>query len=224
MNFGAKVENILSNAEKYHRSYYEAETFRGPSLYFHLRALATRHSPNDVAHLEFIYATLASWGMHRMGKGGSKMQPFEVFRQSMELLLDKIIAAQQFDHREMDETKWAFIRDIFYGIRIMASNTSLVGNSKVMHHVLPNMVPPVDREYTLRYLYGNTTIKNNLELEWLTLKEIISDFFIPVASNAGFQVKATKWMSTEARYPWDTSVLKVVDNLLIGSMKGLPEL
>lgn len=39
-----KVKDILANAEKYHQAYYKAETFVGPSLYFHQRALETREN------------------------------------------------------------------------------------------------------------------------------------------------------------------------------------
>ena len=76
MSYQNKVGDLLDNAEKYHQAYYrafrDAETFGGPSLHFHRRALATRHSPGDSAHLEYVYATLAFLRMHRMGKGGSK--------------------------------------------------------------------------------------------------------------------------------------------------------
>ena len=74
-----KARDLIVNADRYHDAYYRAATFRGPSLYFHQRALATRESPSSLPHLEYVYATLASWGMHRMGKGGSKMQPFTLF-------------------------------------------------------------------------------------------------------------------------------------------------
>ena len=85
--------------------------------------------------------------------------------------------------------------------------------------MLPNVIPPIDREYTLWYLRGNTTIKNDLEHEWLLMKEIISQFFIPIASDTTFYAKAEQWMKRKDDYPWDTSVLKVVDNLVIGSKK-----
>lgn len=101
----------------------------------------------------------------------------------------------------------------------MASGTSLVGNSKVMHHMVPNIVPPIDREYTLRYLRGNTNIKNDLYYEWQLMREIISEFFIPVASDKEFESKAKDWMARQNDYPWDTSILKIVDNLVIGSKK-----
>ena len=214
-----KVRDILANAEKYHQSYYKAETFDGPSLYFHQRAIETRQLPASLTHLEYVYATLASWGMHRMGKRGSKMGSFDNFRRSIEPLRDKISVAQQFDFREMNSQKWSLLEEIFKGIKVMASRTSLVGNSKVMHHMLPNIVPPIDREYTLWYLRGNKNIRNDLDDEWQLMKGIISDFFIPVASDKDFESKADKWMARVEEYPWDTSVLKVIDNLVIGSKK-----
>jgi hypothetical protein len=85
--------------------------------------------------------------------------------------------------------------------------------------MLPNVIPPIDREYTLSLLRGNTTIRNDLEAEWLLMKEIISEFFIPVASDAAFHSKAVQWMERSVDFPWDTSVLKVVDNLVIGAKK-----
>ena len=101
----------------------------------------------------------------------------------------------------------------------MASRTSLVGNSKVMHQMLPNIVPPIDRSYTLRYLRGHTNVKNDLNYEWQLMKDIISNFFIPVASDKKLDAKAGEWMAAKDKYPWDTSLFKIVDNLLIGSMK-----
>jgi hypothetical protein len=217
--YNEKIREILSSAEQFHDSYYKAETFRGPSLYFHKRALATRYDPTSLTHLEYVYATLASWGMHRMGRGGSKMRSFEILSQSVQSLKGGIAEAQTFDFREMSESKWALLKEIFCGVKVMASGTTLVGNSKVMHHMLPNIIAPIDREYTLWFLRGNTTIRNDLETEWLLMKEIISQFFIPVACDTKFYSKAEQWMKRNEDYPWDTSILKVVDNLVIGSKK-----
>ena len=45
--------------------------FVGPSLYFHQKALECYEKEflSD-RHLEYVYATLVAWGMHRMGPGG----------------------------------------------------------------------------------------------------------------------------------------------------------
>jgi hypothetical protein len=217
--YEAKVTDILLNAEKYHISFYQAETFKGPSLYFHQRALATRNDPTSISHLEYVYATLSSWGMHRMGGGGSKMLPFEEFSGSIHQLKAQIIEAKSYDFREITETEWAILKDIFWGIKVMSSNTRLVGNSKVMHHLLPNIIPPIDREYTLDFIFGNKNIKNDIENEWMLMKAIISQFFIPIVSNPDFSVISDYWMKKISIYPWDTSTFKIVDNLVIGQKK-----
>jgi len=218
-HYQEKIDNILTNAEKYHLAYYAAETFRGPSLYFHQRALESQHSPDFTQHLEYIYATLASWGMHRMGKGGSKMQSFETFKNTVVPLQSKVQEAQEFDCRAMTEINWLVLEHIFRSIKVMASGTTLVGNSKVMAHLLPDIVPPIDREYTLFYLKGNKNIKNDPTYEWALMREIIEDFFIPVARDSRLTSLAEDWMSDRETYPWDTSILKIIDNLVIGSRK-----
>lgn len=114
---------MLANAGTYHRRYYEAKTFGGPSLYFHQRALATARSSDFVVHLEYVYAALASWGMHRMGPGGSKMQPFDAFRRSAESLKDKIVLCQTFDPQRMTSSEWSVLCDVFRGIKVMATGT-----------------------------------------------------------------------------------------------------
>jgi len=221
IKYEGKIIDILENAEKYHSDYYKAETFHGPSLYFHQRALETRQNPSSMTHLEYVYATLSSWGMHRMGPGGSKMQRFKTFHSSIQSLQIRIAEAQNFNLRKMSDHNWATIEEIFKGIKVMASGTSLVGNSKVMHHMLPNIVPPIDREYTLQYLRGNKNIKNDLSYEWQLMKEIIANFFMPIVLDAEFVLKGSGWMMKNEVYPWDTSILKIVDNLLIGSVKTL---
>ena len=214
-----KIKDIITNAEKYHSAYYAAKTFRGPSLYFHQRALESRNSPDFEKHLEYIYATLASWGMHRMGKGGSKMQSFGVFSNSVEPLQDKIRKAAAFDYKSMTESNWLVLEHIFRSIKVMATRTILIGNSKVMAHLIPNIVPPIDREYTLLYLRGNKNIRNDAAHEWALMREIVEDFFIPVAKDPHLISLAHDWMSDQENYPWDTSILKVIDNLVIGTRK-----
>ncbi|MDL1971328.1 MAG: hypothetical protein LWW94_10290 [Candidatus Desulfofervidaceae bacterium] len=216
-DYKEKKLDILNNAEKYHDKFYKVEKFRGPSLYFHRRTLEMINSSNFDLYLEFIYATLASWGMHRMGQGGSKMQNFDVFKNSIMKIREQIEQAREIDYQSINDADWKLLKTIFCNIKVMASGTSLVGNSKVMAHLLPNIIPPIDREYTLRYLKGNTNIKNEINVEWDLMREIIENFFIPVARNSNFTQKANNWIDNQSEYPWDTSIFKVIDNLIIGA-------
>lgn len=216
-DFSGKVEDILRHAVEYHDAFYAADTFKGPSLYFHRRALEAAFGESFTKYLEYIYAVLTSWGMHRMGSGGSKMQDFETFRLSVEPLHMSIRTAKDFKPEEMTEMEWGCLKEIFISINVMASGTTIVGNSKVMHHLLPNIVPPIDREYTLWFLKGNGTIRNDLEAEWAMMREIISGFFIPILQANSFKILADDWMTQQERFPWDTSRMKIIDSLIIGA-------
>lgn len=221
--YRAKAHSILKRADKYHTAFYDAfkrgGAFGGPSVHFHQRALKTRDLPGDQGHLEYVYATLASWGMHRMGKGGPKMHDFDVFRESAEPLAALIREGQSFTPQAMGPQQWENLETIFRRIKVMKSGITLVGNSKAMHHMMPNIVPPIDREYTLRYLQGNKNIARDLDREWQLMREVLSEFFFPIASDAKFEAKAGAWTANPTKYPWDTSLMKVVDNLVIGSQK-----
>jgi hypothetical protein len=85
-----------------------------------------------------------------------------------------------------------------------------------MHYMLPNVVPPIDREYTLRLpLRQHHDRKRRRKRVENDERAMISGFFIPVATNAVFA--AERWIA--AGRPWDTSVMKAIDNLLIGARK-----
>ena len=217
--YSQKVSEIINSAERLHRAYYEVKTFGGPSLHFHRQSLKNWDATEFPRRLEYIYATLAAWGMHRMGKGGSKMLPFDDFQRSMVSLKDRISEAAKIKPSEMTENDWSNIEAVFRGIRVMASGTSILGNSKVMAHLLPNLFPPIDREYTLRYLRGTTSIAKDIDKEWQLMKDIIAGFFIPVSLDKGFQAAAKVWMADQDDYPWDTSIFKIIDNLVIGVRK-----
>ena len=214
-----KVRKISQHANAYHQRYYASETFGGPSLHFHRRALGMQGKVTGAERLELIYAVLASWGMHRMGPGGSKMQAFATFKKSVASVKECIEALRPVVPNKLSTSDWLMLEKMFRGIKVMRSGTTIVGNSKVMAHLLPNLVAPVDRQYTLKYLFVGIGIQNNLEREWQLMRKIHEHFYYPVANDTWFQHKAQAWVTNNSRFPSDTSVLKVIDNLVIGSMR-----
>jgi len=157
--------------------------------------------------------------MHRMGANGSKMQPFDHFRDSVGAVAPLIRELATVQPEDLGAEGWSALERIFKTVSVMASGTTIVGNSKVLAHLLPNLVAPVDREYTLNYLFGGKMFQNGLNREWRLLRKILEEFFYPVATDTSFQEKATRWFAASERHRWDTSPLKVVDNLVIGAMK-----
>ena len=84
--FKIHQERLLQSLDEAHAAYYRAETFSGPSLHFHIRALEAR-SLDVRGFAESAYALLTAWGMHRMGRGGPKMLEFEPFEASLKSTL-----------------------------------------------------------------------------------------------------------------------------------------
>jgi hypothetical protein len=216
--FEEQRENILGNVEQAHARFYISETFGGPSLHFHLKALEAALNDDPENFCQFSYAMLASWGMHRMGSGGSKMCDFEPFRASIFQIWPQAKELQRISFTDVDVRRWEMLRNIFYSIRCMATGTSLVGNSKVLAHLLPNLVPPIDRQYTLNFLYGNGRIVNGLDHEWSKFHEILDRFFYPLATEERIERSFDSWFGKE-EFKWDTSLIKVLDNLIIGVVK-----
>ena len=149
------------------------------------------------------------------------MREFEDFRSSLRDVWPTALPLQRRTPCNICRGDWEALKAVFCGIRCMATRTSLVGNSKVMAHLLPNLIPPVDREYTLTLLFGHGRITNGIEREWDKLAVILDEFFYPVVRSPHFQSKAAKWLADENRHNWDTSELKIVDNLIIGLSKIL---
>jgi hypothetical protein len=218
--FERQREELLESVAAAHAAYYAAGIFRGPSLHFHLRALEAGKARDLPRFTESVYALLAAWGMHRMGRRGSKMVEFEEFQASLQGVWTTILRLQQANPETLNESAWCDLGQVFRGVRCMATGTSLVGNSKVMAHALPNLVPPIDREYTLRFLFGSTNVANGLDREWKKLQAILQGFFYPVVQSEQFKAKAAEWLRQQTRFRWDTSPLKIADNLVIGLAKS----
>jgi len=85
-----------------------------------------------------------------------------------------------------------------------------------MAHLLPHLIAPVDREHFLRFL-GICSVPSSAEKQWALFKKIHCDFCYPVASDKNFLKEAKVWLNKKD-YAWDTSILKIVDNLVIGAL------
>jgi hypothetical protein len=129
--------------------------FGGPPVYFHKRSLEEKNNNFlSNSHIENIYATLVSWGMHRMGQTKTKMVDFNCFKNS--ILKQKSILSELKDINiencsvnvlELIEQ----LKNICFSFQVSKSNSKIVGNSKTLAHILPNICPPIDRQHTVRF-------------------------------------------------------------------------
>ena len=204
-------EDLIQNADTYHGFYYQKEVFGGPSLHFHKRALST-HGDEKI---EMVYAMLVSWGMHRMG-GGATMNDFAVFKESIKGVEREIIETKKLikDGSSIIDN----IKEIFNKIKAMKSSKNLVGNSKVLAHYFPSQISPIDGEYTLQFVLGEgrKNIPSSIS-EYEFFIQFHEKIIFSIIKDENFIKKCKIWMDNK-KYVWDTSMPKIVDNLIIGKM------
>ncbi len=91
-------------------------------------------------------------------------------------------------------------------LKIVANATPLVAGSKTLHHLLPELVPPMDRAYTQQFFGWNT---HHFQHHQRRCFESAFAAFVLIAS----QVDAQHYVGTGV---WNTSVTKVLDNGVVG--------
>ena len=204
------------------------DNFSGPSVYFHQKAIECARNDNEFLgdrHLEYIYATLVSWGMHRMGPNGATMPSFQRFK-------DTILAHKSFfsDMRSktietVPEEEFEVILEILttlcFAIEATTSDSRLVSGSKTLAHILPDLVPPIDRQYTLQFFYGTKTypIGNN-DAGKAVFKYIMKYMYKLYSENSQFKKLASDIRSSNKDFCG--SLPKIFDNVVINCVsKGI---
>lgn len=155
-----------------------------------------------------------------MNQRGARLHAFEDFERSILSVKSdlELLRKRRFDR--LSEPDWKKLERVFKRIKVTKTQSKLVGISKTLAHLLPNLIPPVDNRYTLKFL--RTTIPTDIDAQWRIMRQILKGFFYPVARNPKLQRMALRWLDNGSMYIWDTSLLKVVDNLVMGRMLDEP--
>lgn len=193
------------------------EPFTGPSKYFYLKTLTLRRGHRtfttlveDDAYFDAAYATLTAWGMHRMGPNNTKLVDLDVLRTSVRdhvealdalagLTITQIPAGE---HADMVRRLWSLVAEL----QVSKAEARIVANSKLLHYLLPELVPPIDREYTFQFFYG----RNMLSIpEDVAFGEILMRLLHIADTNR-------KDIDLTPRDGWNTTAAKIIDNAIVG--------
>jgi hypothetical protein len=164
-----RIQTLTSTFAECVAVFEASQAFPGPSLYFHLRAIERRREHltvssllEDNLFLEYVYAVLPAWGMHRMGRQAAKVGDFAQIAtalretaptlQKLWPLRITMLTAQA--ARDAAPLAW----DVIAHVKVSTSQTQIVAGSKFLHHVLPDLVPPIDRQYTFNFFTGQKMV------------------------------------------------------------------
>lgn len=123
------------------------------AIYFHQKAIECCSNDDFLTdrHIEYTYATLATWGMDSQS---AKLPPFAQFRKA---IIDNIEQIEELRKYRIEDTSEQDLNKIlpklsklcFNGIDATMGKTKIVSGSKTLAHILPNLVCPMDNRYTL---------------------------------------------------------------------------
>lgn len=159
----------------------------------------------DEAFLRGLYRTLQAWGI------GSRASTLRAFPQFVAALQAEAKTIEALDNLAIDQagldvnTVGATVAQLAQSLEIVGNKARIVPGSKTLHHLLPELVVPIDREYTQRFFeWANPTLQNFPER---CFREAFTAF-ATIAREAN-----------PAQYVgdgWYTSRTKVIDNAIVG--------
>jgi len=145
----------------------DAGPLTGPPAHFHYRAIERLRAQGlraildaaDDPFWDYLYATLAAWGLHRAGSA-TRLVEFAQYRDSLLQHRDAILALSAYRITGLRspgelETATQAAQDLIDTLCVARSESRIVANSKALHHLLPDLIPPIDRRYTLQLFYGS---------------------------------------------------------------------
>jgi len=217
----ALVPHLISGFEQ-HLSYYEANPpFARPAqLSTHRKTIDLRRQLGtasaalaDNRFLDSLAETLKAWGV---GSHNSILAEPAEFRRQLRSQAPNITAL---DGLLIDEAEastgdqlWRIVRslNIVLGRQTLKPTQSkTVGGSKALHHILPELMAPIDRTYTGAFLLRMESYHFQNPSQEAETFRIAFESFRAIAKFAN----PTQYVG---RHLWNTSRTKVIDNAIAG--------
>lgn len=217
----SRIADLKTNYKKYLLDTVKTEDiFGNASLYFHRKTLEvakTKFLSDE--HIELVYATLVAWGMDGQK---AKLPTFEDFYKSIDAIKYSLIKLNGLHIEKLNESEFEnvlnILTDICFKINASTTKSKVVACTKTLAHILPDLVPPMDRQYTLKFFGGSWNQSKDKE-------QAQKDFFEKVMRNMYDFLKENKIVKDmkDAAY-WgiasNTSLPKMFDNFIIVYVKA----
>jgi hypothetical protein len=213
----ARIVKLVDGFGRYVQTYDDRAPFSGEQLTAHRATIALRRQAGSVRaaveNQQFITSlrqTLLAWGL---GRRASRLMPDDKFAEALHAAVPRIepLEPLTIDAAGLPDNIAETLRLIIDSLGVVQNKAKLVAGTKTLHHLLPDLVPPMDRAWTGKFF--------NFHLpEWQDaggqrrIFQIAYDRFVKVAQQAGPEQYLTGT-------GWHTSRTKIIDNALIGFCK-----
>ncbi len=213
-----RVNELIEFFNDYIDFFNRSNLFVGPSLYFHKKTLDRLELNQDPAKaiedeifFDYLYAMLTAWGMHRMGPGSTKLTEMNILKESFRKQKNKIELLSNYEIDSISNNDILYVTskiwELIENLEISVSKTKIVAGSKALHHLFPKLIPPIDREYTIRFFYNRTNMNQGDKKAF----EEIYPYLIKIAKSCKDDIKRQIGNGSMA-----TSKTKIIDNAVVG--------
>lgn len=199
------------------------DKYKGPSLYFHCESIrrleelenSADRAVNDDRFCELLYATLTAWGMHKMTPS-TQLQNFDTFKKNLRKQTENMKFLSGYRILELTSNNlgdtarkiWSLIDALDINT---SSNARLVVGSKALHHLLPELVPPIDGKNTLPFFGKRANNRSKEEKCFIEIYKYMHDIACRCRKEIGRILSRTG-----DGMGMNTSVTKVIDNAILG--------
>jgi hypothetical protein len=114
---------------------------------------------HDARFTDLLYRTLQAWGI---GRRASRLAPLPAFRESLVLHARAIAALEFLSLESLDSAAVVPVLDrLITELAVVDNWARIVAGTKTLHHLLPDLVVPMDRAWTGAFFGWSTTDPQN---------------------------------------------------------------
>jgi hypothetical protein len=153
-----RIRCLCSDFDSYVAAFDRHPPFKAGQLAIHQRVITLRRQLGSAERaiasdvfLQQLRQLLEAWGM---ASRGARLTELDRFQASIRRKAEDICRLERFTIAELETTFTNLIPSISAIIQTLDINdnrTKVVVGSKALHHLLPDLIPPMDRAYTGRF-------------------------------------------------------------------------
>ncbi len=198
-----RLKKYIDYSSKFYKAY-------DPKLYLYRMLIEFPGGYLSNAHIELVYTTLISWniGSHKeklieYKNFHKKLLGLKEFFQHLRRKRIELLSDVEFIEVFKD------IKESYASLKFSTGKMSLIKFTQVLHFLLPDLIMPVDIEYTLKFFYGNSRINYKIQYEdFLDIHKILHF------------VAAEYELKNYLNNSWNKNIPKIFDNAIAGFVKN----
>jgi hypothetical protein len=207
-----QIEELCHHMPRYLSKYNSRPPFNEEQLYLHRQTIQLQHHRGSVQaalrdddFINKLWHTLDKW---RMNSRLARLQPLPGFASRLRNYEDQLIALERFDiedHSLPLNQIAQQLSSLIEEMKLSQTGSQVVTGSKALHHIIPDLVPPIDRGYTRRFFWF-----------WMPQFQYHTDIFPYIWMRFAQIARRTNPSQYVNKGDWATSKTKVLDNAIIG--------